>query len=155
MSKSKFQLLSCIINLGAARDNTAYRGTDDPVTLPEVAILQAIHGGPEHVYDLVSIGETDERSAEDEFSRLAGLYGDKVVRAVFPPMGNTFPLPVFDDSFPTLDEVTAGEVARVAAMTRAPRASKKATKAEAAKSDAPAPVVETAALPALDQLPSE
>lgn len=137
-----FQLLSATINIGASRDHTVVRGPDDPITYPEMLILQAVHGGIEHVHSVVSVGKADrEMSAERE--RLTQTYGIAFVQSVFP--GITTPLPLSDDTIPTIEEHNAvlkavGEV----------RTKVRASKAKATSVPEPAPV--PAAAPAVPDL---
>ena len=143
----KFQALTAIINLAGDRDQQVYRGTDNPITLPEAFVLRTIHGGSDHVHSLVSIevapghplsGVRDDAS---ERLRLYEIYGKGVVDAVFPP---SIPLPVEDHSIQTAEEVEAVRVASEKAV-RAVRA-KKSGKAD------PAPAAP--AVPAITDLPN-
>lgn len=146
----KFQALTAIINLAGDRDQQVYRGTDNPITLPEAFVLRTIHGGADHVHSLVSIevpaghllsGNRDDAS---ERLRLYEIYGKTVVDAVFPP---SIPLPVEDHSIQTAEEVEAVRVASEKAV-QAVRA-KKTGKGEVAAAPAAAPVV-----PAITDLPN-
>lgn len=140
----KFQLLTGFVNLGGSRDNVAFRGEDNPMTLAESIVLAAIHGGPEHVHSLVSIGE-DERSHADELARLSQKYG-KVAAELFPVLAGQPALPERDDNLPTPEEVAAGEEAKKAAIAKA------RTKKAPASTSAPA-AASTAAVPSLADLP--
>lgn len=119
-----FQLLGCEINVGGDRDNTVVRDQFDPVTYPEFLILQAIHGGVDHVHDAVVVGEAElDPAAERE--RLALKYGAELAMGLFP--GALAMLPLGDVSFPTLAEVQAGTKAATEARA-AVRAKVKTTK---------------------------
>ena len=140
----KFHLIGCEVHVGGNRDTTVVKGADnDGVTLPELYVLRAVHGGPEHVHSEVIVGEV-ERSAEEERERLSLIYGYNVVAAVFPGVS---PLPTTDDTFAALAErdeaVSAAKDAMAAAKAR--RTKPKAKEAE------PAPVAQTpaAAIPDL------
>lgn len=134
----KFQLLAAHVNLGASRDDVVYRGEDNPVTLPEVLVLRAIHGGEEHVHSLVSLG-TVERDPRTELDRLTSIYGEIALK-VFPTIGGQPSLPGVDEAIPDKDEVDAASAAAEAAMEAA-----RAKKGRAKKADA-------APLPPLDEL---
>lgn len=75
-------MVSCKVQLGADPGNVAVRGPFEPVSWPEVSILQSIHG-EESVYDIefVSVVKT---TAVEEKSRLVGIYGKDAVDLVFP-----------------------------------------------------------------------
>ena len=151
----KFQLLAAMINLGSSRDDVVYRGPDEPVTLPEVLVLRAVHGGEEHVHSLVSLG-TVERDPREELARLTSLYG-AIAEKVFPSIGGQPSLPDVDTSIPDLEEVEAANAAaeKARADSRAKKAAKAAKSARAIAPDAPEPTSAAADyLPPLDQLPS-
>lgn len=139
----KFQTLTATINLGADRDQQVVRGTDNPITFPESLILRTLHGGDEHVHSLLSftghpLGE--DRSHEEERDRLKGLYGEKIVEAIFPTA--MLALPVSDPRLPSMEEA---EAARAAAEEAAKKVRAKR------KADAPA---EAPVLPSIDNLPT-
>lgn len=139
---SKFQLLTGYINLGGSRDNVVYKGPDDPMTYPEALILQAIHGGTEHVHTLVEIG-TVEREPADEYSRLEAKYG-KIVGVMFPGALGVKAMPTHSPDIPTVEDVRAAEEAAARAV-----AERKAGK----KSKTAKPATEGSAGPASDQVP--
>jgi hypothetical protein len=140
----KLQLISCYVNLGGDRNNVAYRGPANPVTFAEALVLQAVHGGQEHVHTMIDVGSV-ERDFGEEFRRLSALYG-KVVQELFPNVGGRASVPAGDDSIPAADEVQAANEAAKEAMSAAK--SKRGKKAAPKK--APAETV-----PSLDDLPSE
>lgn len=107
-----FQLIGCEINLNGDRDNTVVRDQFDPITFPELLVLQALHGGPDHVHSAVAVGHV-ERDINAERERLALKYGAGLVSNLFP--GALAALPLEDVSLPTLEEVQAGEAAAKAA----------------------------------------
>jgi hypothetical protein len=107
-----FQLIGCEVNLNGDRDNTVVRDQFDPVTFPELLLLQAIHGGADHVHSAVSVGH-EERDINAERERLSLKYGANLVANLFP--GALAALPLEDVSLPTLEEVQAGEAAAKAA----------------------------------------
>jgi len=105
---ANFQLLAVEINTGGDRDNTVVRDRFDPVTYPEYIVLQALHGGPDHVHGAVVVGHT-ARDGAAEKERLSLKYGGDLVANLFP--GAMAMLPEGDVSIPTLEEVEAGDKA--------------------------------------------
>lgn len=105
---ANFQLLGVEINIGGDRDNTVVKDRFDPVTFPEYLVLQALHGGPDHVHSAVVVGHS-ERPSPVEKERLALKYGGDLVSALFP--GAMATLPEGDVSIPTIEEVEAGNAA--------------------------------------------
>jgi hypothetical protein len=135
----KIQLIACYVDLGGDRNNVAFRGPDNPVTFPEALVLQAIHGGADHVHTLVDVGAV-ERDMAEEFERLASTYGELVHR-LFPSAAGRPALPLGDDTIPTLDAVEAADAAAAAAL-------------EAAKSKRqPRRKADTDTVPGLNELP--
>jgi hypothetical protein len=144
----KFQLVSAYINLAGDRHNVVHKSKFEPITYPEAMVLTAIHGGEEHVYDMVVQGEV-ERSAAEEYSRLQSTYGE-IVEKVFPKVGNAPMLPEADAQLPTQEEVDAS--AKASADAAANIRAKRATKTTASKTAAkPEPLPD---LPDLADLPS-
>ena len=141
-----FQMLGCEINIGGDRDNTVVKNQFDPVTYPEFLVLQAIHGGPDHVHSAVVVGE-DERDPAAERDRLSLKYGAPLVMGLFP--GALAMVPLGDASLPTLAEVKAGEAAASEARAKTRKIAKTASAeaqsvAHTSKEDAPAAAVQTA-----------
>lgn len=130
----KFQLLSAFINLHGSRDNVVFRGPDEPITYPEALVLQAIHGGSEHVHTLVEVGSV-ERQPGEEYDRLMSIYG-ATVAAMFPGAAGRASLPHRDDSLPTQDEVEAARAAADKALADR-RKQRSGTKAGASKTGKP------------------
>lgn len=141
----KFQLLIGNINLAGSRDSVTHRGPDNPMTYPETLVLQVIHGGAEHVYDLVDVGEV-ERDPAEEYNRLASIYPAELIRTLFPPVAGNLALPQRDDKLPTSDEVEAAREAAAAATAKA-RAQRGRRKTPASPADG--------AVPDLDNLPAD
>lgn len=125
-----FQLLGCEINVGGDRDNTVVRDQFDPVTYPEYLVLQALHGGADHVHDAVVVGEADIDPAAER-DRLALKYGADLAMGLFP--GALAMLPLGDASLPTLAEVQAGK--KAATEARATVRAKAKTEPKAALPD--------------------
>lgn len=159
MSKLKLQLLTGYINLGASRDNVAHRGIDAPMTYPETIVLAAIHGGAEHVHDLVVIGEV-ERTAEAERERLVLQYGPQADK-VFPVIGGRVAMPEGDANLPTKEEAdavrTAAEKAREDFRAGTPanttKVEVKTTPLTPAPAATPAKDATESLVPSLDDLP--
>lgn len=70
------------IALGGDIGNVCYRGADNPVSWPEVAVLQLVHG-EESVYDCEFV-RAEPSSAQAEKTRLALIYGEEPVNLVYP-----------------------------------------------------------------------
>lgn len=87
-----FQLVECMVALGGDEQNIVHRGQDNPVTYPEMLLLQYIHG-EDAVSDAFELG-ADERDNGTELDRLRITYGAKPVLDVFP--GNRPRLPTQD-----------------------------------------------------------
>lgn len=113
----KIQLISCRINIGGDRNNVVVRGPDRPVTFPEALVLQALHGGSDHVHSLVDVG-SEERDISEEFERLVLTYGG-IVRSLFPSPGGRPSIPLGDENIPTLEAVTAARQAHQATLDEA------------------------------------
>lgn len=112
----KYQLLGCHIALAGDPRAIVSRGKgNDPVTYPEVMVLQQVHGY-DSVTDIHEVGFLDEdRPAVEERRRLAALYSEQPVNDVFG--GNASALPVKGD-FPTLEDVEAAHKAAEEALER-------------------------------------
>jgi hypothetical protein len=81
MSK-QIQYCTCKINLAGQNCHTVIYGEHNPVTWPEVQVLQAMHGD-ENVMDIMPVG-VGEVWPTQEKNRLAGIYGHRIVEACFP-----------------------------------------------------------------------
>lgn len=81
------------ISLGGDPGSVMYRGPDRPLSWPEVAILQLMHGD-ESVYDCEFV-ETQPSSAVAEKMRLISIYGIEPVELVYPGRR-----PAMDGKFP-------------------------------------------------------
>lgn len=148
----QFQKIAAYINLGGKRDHVSVRGIDNPITYPELLVLRALHGGPDHVHSEVDLGVTEDRTFEDEMRRLTETYG-KVVAQVFPTVGGMIQLPLADEAIPTADEVEAADAAAEAARA-ATRAKKDKAKTKAKPAVKTVETAETDAVPDLSDLPS-
>ena len=69
-------LCAAHIALGGDTNNVVFRGPDNPVSWPEIGIIQFLHG-EEAVYNIEVIGERDARPAIEK-ERLLLLYGPSV-----------------------------------------------------------------------------
>lgn len=155
----KFQLLTGYVHLAGERNNSVYRGPDNPITYPESLILAVIHGGSEHVHTLIEVGEV-EREMHEEMDRLTQKYGPVAAKA-FPALGGRPSLPERDDNIPNQEQVAASKAAAAEALeaaksegktkpagkTAKPKAASKAKSEEVTSTDA--------GVPSLDDLPTE
>lgn len=96
----EFQLLRCSVALGGDIGNTVVRGRGNPITYPELEVIQFIHGD-DAVHDVHVIG-TCEMSNDDMLDRLKFIYRDEDVKAVF--TGAKPRLPPGDPSLPICTE---------------------------------------------------
>lgn len=142
----KYQLLSALVSLAGDKNNVVSRGADNPITYPELFILRTVHGGDDNVYDLVEIGETDDRPAAVEKDRLRRIYG-AVVDQVFAGGDSIAVLPARDDTIPNLEQIAAANEAAAAAMASVRSGSKSKPKSKVQE-----PVADPNALPPLDGL---
>jgi hypothetical protein len=78
----KMHLCSCKVNLSGQNVTIVHINEFDPVSWPEVQVLQLLHG-EENVFDIkpVKITEVNHRMEKD---RLAIKYGYKPVEQIFP-----------------------------------------------------------------------
>jgi hypothetical protein len=99
----EFQLLRCEIALAGDLGNTVVRHRGNPITYPELELIQFMHGD-EAVFDIHVVG-TCEMSNDQMLDRLRVIYREDDVKAVFsgakprlPPGDPTLPIctqPVF------------------------------------------------------------
>ncbi|HEY1431141.1 MAG TPA: hypothetical protein VGF39_05875 [Stellaceae bacterium] len=85
--------VSAKIQLGGEVGHVMYRGPDNPVSWPEVRVLQHLHGD-ESVYDCDFAREAPA-TAQMEKMRLLSLYGAEAVNMVYPGQR-----PIMDMTFP-------------------------------------------------------
>src|SRR5207342_1983689 len=81
MSK-QIQYCTCKVNLAGQNCHTVIYNEFNPVTWPEIQVLQALHGD-ENVMDIMPVGLGTVWPTEEK-SRLIGIYGNRVVEACFP-----------------------------------------------------------------------
>ena len=86
------QLLSCHIAVAGDDANIVVRDYDTAVTYPELLLLKALHGS-ENVRHIADAGDV-ERGNDEERSRLRELYGETILKQVFP--GDFTELPEHD-----------------------------------------------------------
>jgi len=75
-------LVTAEILIGGDLRNTVFKNSTNPITVPEIEILKAVHGE-----DSVKVGKECghvKRTAKAEKARLAERYGMKVVDHVYP-----------------------------------------------------------------------
>lgn len=75
-------LCACEIDLNNERYTTVTRDATNPVSWPEILLLQAIHGD-DAVYDIRPVAIADRPTPAAEKHRLAIIYGNAAVEAVF------------------------------------------------------------------------
>jgi hypothetical protein len=90
------------IALGGDTMNVMYRGPDNPVSWPEVRVLQHLHGD-ENVFDCEFV-RSEHVLTQAEKMRLLGVYGAEVVNLCFPGAR-----PMMDMDFPG-DKDPAGQM---------------------------------------------
>jgi len=103
----QIQYCTCKVNLAGQNCHTVHYGTHNPVTWPEVQVLQAVHGD-ENVMDIMPCGLGEVWPTEEK-NRLIGIYGFKVVEACFPGrafrmeymMTDNVDLPRYEDGKPS------------------------------------------------------
>ena len=76
-------LVACIIALGGDTGQLLHRGPHDPVSWPEVGVLQMIHG-EDAVTDFTVVSEDDDATRQSEKLRLVSIYGAGIVEQVYP-----------------------------------------------------------------------
>lgn len=81
MSK-QIQYCTCKVNLAGQNCHTVNYTEQNPVTWPEIQVLQALHG-EENVMDIMPVG-IGETWPTVEKNRLVGIYGHRVVEQCFP-----------------------------------------------------------------------
>ena len=81
------------IQLGGEAGHIMYRGPDNPVSWPEVRVLQHLHGD-EAVFDCEFV-RTDQVNAQAEKMRLLSIYGAEPVNLIYPGQR-----PVLEMKFP-------------------------------------------------------
>jgi len=92
----EYQLLRCEVGLGGDMGNAVVRSRFNPLTFPELLIVQYIHG-EDAVYDIHVVG-TCEMTNDEMLARLKFLYREEYITTVFP--GNRPRLPTGDQSLP-------------------------------------------------------
>lgn len=88
----KMQLLTCDIALAGDLTSIVHRGEDEPVSFPELLILQNLHG-KESIRNVAQVREEDRDSATER-QRLVSLYGN-AVHQVFPAEYQELPVADF------------------------------------------------------------
>jgi hypothetical protein len=88
---SKFQLLECHVALAGDILNVVHRHMHNPITFPELLVLQYIHGETA-ITDIFAAGEVN-REESAEYQRLVETYGAVLIRErLFPGAGTRLPL---------------------------------------------------------------
>jgi len=97
----RYQLCSCYVALANDPEQVVHRGAERPVTLPEIEILNRIHGNETGYYpvsDVEIVGYTVPRTDQQERQRLIEIYGSTAVHEAFPD--TVRPLPFYDTGLP-------------------------------------------------------
>lgn len=107
MSK-QIQYCTCKINLAGQNCHTVIYDPSNPVTWPEIQVLQALHGD-ENVMDIMPVGLGQVWPSEEK-NRLTSIYGHRIVEACFPGrafrmdymMTEDISLPSYEDGKPSV-----------------------------------------------------
>jgi len=75
-------ICTAYIMLGGDHGSVVYRGPDNPVSWPEIGVLQTIHG-QDCVFNIEVIDELVRHRAAEKL-RLQRIYGDGIVEAIYP-----------------------------------------------------------------------
>lgn len=75
-------LCTAYVMLAGDQGQVVFRGEHDPVSWPEIGVLQVLHG-EDSVYNIEVINEVDT-TRQAEKRRLAEIYGETVVENVYP-----------------------------------------------------------------------
>jgi len=84
-----FQLLKCSIMLAGSRDSVVYRGEHNPLSYPEILIMQFMHGD-DAVNEIEEVGSLS-MSNTDLLHHLRMTYPSEAVNQVFPGARPTLP----------------------------------------------------------------
>ena len=76
-------LFGCTVALGGDSRNTVVFDGHTPKTLPELEVLQKIHG-LDSVYNVEKVGEQDDVEPTEERARLMDKYGGELVMELYP-----------------------------------------------------------------------
>src|SRR3954464_16009080 len=101
-------MVTCKIILGGDNGQIVHRQEANPVSWPEVGVIQYTHG-EESVFDIEVCGEVEATRAGEK-ARLAEIYGKSVLEAVYPGRAPVLEMemPGSDEKKPTpKDKVTA------------------------------------------------
>jgi hypothetical protein len=93
---AQFQLLRCSVALDGDTDQVVVRHRGSPILLPELMVLQFLHG--ETAITDVHVVGTCDMGMDEALTRLRLIYGEEAVGKVFP--GNKPRLPTSDRSIP-------------------------------------------------------
>lgn len=85
----QYQLVRCEIAIGGDRGNTVVRGRFNPITFPELMLMQYLHG-EEAVSDVHIVGTCD-MSNDEMGQRLRFLYEDDYIKEMFPGARPRYP----------------------------------------------------------------
>lgn len=124
-------LVACIIALGGDTGQLLHRGPHDPVSWPEVGVLQMIHG-EDAVTDFTVVSEDDDATRQSEKLRLVSIYGAGIVEQVYPgrnpmmeltmPGAKKAPKKAKDEGAPTAPPPVPEEAPKASGKKAAPSA---------------------------------
>ncbi len=110
----QYQKLGCHVALAGDPRAVVPRGLDNPVTYPELLVLQHVHGY-DAVTDIYEIGWTDDILPTVERERLGGIYTDAIVAAVLPGAAGSMPT---KGDFPTMEDIEEARRASEEALAK-------------------------------------
>jgi hypothetical protein len=90
-------LCSCMIDLNNEKFTTIFRSEFDPVSWPEIRVLQEVHG-EQAVYDIKPVALGPRETPLREKERLMLKYGRDIVEAVY--AGKSFNMEFFMPGWP-------------------------------------------------------
>jgi hypothetical protein len=92
----QYQMLVCSVALAGDLGNVVVRGAWNPVTYPELIVLEFVHG-ENAITDVFECGHTEEREPREEKERLMIVYGKGLADQLFP--GHAIQLPVANEKY--------------------------------------------------------
>jgi hypothetical protein len=92
----QYQMLTCSVALAGDLGNVVVRGAWNPVTYPELIVLEFVHG-ENAITDVFECGHTEEREPREEKERLMIVYGKGLADQLFP--GHAIQLPVANEKY--------------------------------------------------------
>ena len=112
---NELDFCTCMIAIGGDVRQIVYRGESNPVSVPEIDILLALHG--ESSVNNIEYCRTEPSTPGDEKNRLLAKYSPSVVNAIFP--GRTPNMPMISGVRPGKDIPTGDRKQRPSTKTTA------------------------------------